>query len=136
MANHAVRLLERGLKNIRVHSNRANIAILGFSFREGSDDVRDTTATRVVSILDQKKIRYTIHDPFVSTYHGDVREVLRGKDAVMVLTAHPEYRKLSLLAIKRLLKHPLIIDGRQAWSARQARRLGFLYFQIGDIPHP
>lgn len=134
MARHVVNLLLRGLREFRVPIKHANIAILGFAFREGSDDIREAPAARVVFILDRKKIRYTIHDSFVPTYQGDVQEILRGKDAVLVLTAHPEYRKLSLPAVKRILKHPLIIDGRQTWDVHRARRLGFLYYQIGDVP--
>lgn len=135
MARHVVSLLKQSLKQVGLNPKGARVAILGFSYREESDDTRQTPAVRVVRLLEKTGTDCTVHDPLVEEYRGNVKNVIRGKDALVVLTAHQEYRDLSLSSIRKLLRYPLIVDGRQTWDARQARKLGFRYYQIGDVPY-
>lgn len=134
MAAHVVELVKYGLRKVRVHPGQARLAILGYSYREGSDDVRDTPAKRVINKLRRAGMSCSIHDPLVVRYRQDLKQVIEAKDAVVVLTAHQEYRDLPLRLVKRLLKHPLIIDGRQTWDKKKAVKQGFTYLQIGEPP--
>lgn len=135
MPLHTIELIKLGLNKINIKIKGAEIAVLGVSYREGSDDVRSSPATAVISLLTKVGAKLTIHDSEIPEYRKkELAEVVKNKHAVVVLTAHEEYRKFSLSKLKGLLKYPLIIDGRQTWDRREAIRLGFTYLQIGE-PH-
>ena len=135
MPIHTIDLIKLGLKKIDVKVKDAEIAVLGVSYREGSDDVRSSPASAVISLLIKMGAKLEIHDSEIPEYcNKNLIEVLKDKHAVVVLTAHDEYRKFSLNKLKGLLKFPLIIDGRQTWDRQEAIKLGFTYLQIGE-PH-
>lgn len=133
MPLHTIDLIKQGLKKFNMKINDAEIVILGISYREGSDDIRSSPASAVISGLTKMGAKLTIHDPLVSEYcNQDLSDVVKNKHAVVVLTAHDEYRKFSLNKLKSLLKYPLIIDGRQTWDRQEAIKFGFTYLQIGE----
>ena len=135
MPAHTIELIKLGLNKISLKIKGAEIAVLGVSYREGSDDIRSSPANTVISLLAKMGAKLTIHDSEIPKYHGqNLAEVVKNKHAVVVLTAHEEYRKFSLNKLKSLLKYPLIIDGRQTWDRQEAIKLGFTYLQIGE-PH-
>ncbi len=132
MAGQVVELAKKSLKDAGIKLNRANLAILGYAYKEETDDTRETPATRIVDKLKKLGVRITIHDPYVKDWRGNLSEVVAGKDAVIVLTAHREYRNFPLRKLKKLIKNAIVIDGRQTWNMNEARRLGIKYFRIGD----
>lgn len=133
MVDHTVILVQRGLRKAHVQAKGAQVAVLGYSYREGSDDIRSTPTQGVVEKLHKVGIRCTIHDPLVSLYRRKkIEDVIHGKDAIVIVTAHQEYRDYPLSRIKQLLKHPIIIDGRQTWSRKEVVKHGFIHLQIGE----
>lgn len=132
MPEHLAELVKRGLAGAGIPARKAVVAVLGYSYREGSDDIRETPAEASVSYLKKNNIRFVVHDPLVPQFQGDLAKVLRGKDAAVVLTAHEEYRKLRPETIKKLLRTPLVIDGRQTWEAGAMRKAGITFLQIGE----
>lgn len=132
MAGQVVELTKIGLGEAGIKLNRANLAILGYSYKEETDDIRDTPAARVADRLKKLGVKITIHDPYVKSFGGNLSEVVRGQDAVVVLTAHRQYRNFSVIKLKKLLKSKIVIDGRQTWDMNKARRLGLKYLRIGD----
>lgn len=135
MPLHTVELIKLGLNKMKIKIKGAEIAVLGVSYREGSDDIRSSPANAVISLLTKMGVKLTIHDSEIPEYcRRDLSYVLENKQAVVVLTAHEEYRNFPLNKIKKLLRCSLIIDGRQTWDRREAIKLGFTYLQIGE-PH-
>lgn len=132
MPVHTIDLVKHGLERINVKVHGAEIAVLGVSYREGSDDVRSSPANAVISGLTKIGVKLTIHDPLVPQFRGDLIEVLRGKDAAVVLTAHKEYRRLQPETIRKLLRFPLVIDGRQTWDLATMRKAGITFLQVGE----
>lgn len=132
MPEHLAELVKRGLAGARIPARKAVVAVLGYSYREGSDDTRETPAEAAISYLKKNNIRFVIHDPLVPRFQGDLIKILKGKDAAVVLTAHEEYRKLRPETIKKLLRTPLVIDGRQTWEAGAMRKAGITFLQIGE----
>lgn len=132
MAGQVVELVNTALTEAGISLKGANLAILGYSYKEETDDIRDTPAERVADKLKKLGAKIVIHDPYIRDFKRDFSEAVAGKDAVVVATAHREYRNFSLEHLKKLLKHPIIIDGRQTWDISRARRLGFKYLRIGD----
>ena len=64
-------------------------------------------------------------------FSEDDYEVLRGADALAVVTEWSEFRTPDFKKIKKLLKKPLIFDGRNIYNQAELRKMGFTYYSIG-----
>jgi UDPglucose 6-dehydrogenase len=58
-------------------------------------------------------------------------EALEGADALVVVTDWNEYRHPDFARVKRTLKQPVIVDGRNLYDVEKMRDLGVRYFSIG-----
>ena len=64
-------------------------------------------------------------------YCHDSYEAIKGADCLVIATDWPEFKALDLRRVKRLLKRPIIVDGRNMFEPDKMRKLGFKYFSIG-----
>jgi UDP-N-acetyl-D-mannosaminuronic acid dehydrogenase len=90
----------------------AVIAVLGYAYRENSDDTRDTPTQYYIAVTEAEGAMVRVHDPFVEPYKGNLDEVLRGADAAVILVAHDDYKSYNWGAALELLRTPAIIDAR------------------------
>src|ERR1035438_1236823 len=58
-------------------------------------------------------------------------EAAEGVDALLVLTEWDEFKHLDYARIRRLLRYPIIVDGRNLLSLEEMRKLDFTYLSIG-----
>lgn len=135
MPRHMFDLLEAGLKDASLTLEDAKIAVLGYAYDANSDDTRMTPTQDLVKILDTKNVNYLIQDPYVGQYNTPLEEAVKGVDAVVLMTAHDEYKKFPLAKLKELMKgnKPVIIDGRNLWDRKKAEKAGFIYRGVGNI---
>ena len=61
----------------------------------------------------------------------DLNKALQDKDAVIHVTKHREYTRLTLDQLKQTLRTPIIIDGRNVWNRHQALQKGFTFRGVG-----
>lgn len=140
MPLHVVSLLEECLvETNRQPSDRSKLAVLGVAFSENSDDPRNTPTRDLIHFLDTKNYHYVVHDPHVRqeavefSFSANLEEVIRGSDALIVITAHREYKNLDLTHIKTLMKeNPIIIDGRRTFDPEDVISMGFSYRGVGQ----
>ncbi len=114
----------------------AKVAVLGFAFREGTEDARNTPARPFVRELRRRGADVTIHDPYARTERGytlsrDLTEVIRGSDCIAIVAAHDAYRRLDLRAARRIMRHRALVDGRNVFAGTEVERAGFVYRAIG-----
>ncbi len=114
----------------------SKVAVLGFAFREGTEDARNTPARPFVRELRRRGADVAIHDPYARSERGytvsrDLDEVLRGADCVAIVTAHDAYRRLDLRAARKVLRHRAFVDGRNVFAGTDVQRAGFVYRGIG-----
>jgi UDPglucose 6-dehydrogenase len=64
--------------------------------------------------------------------HG-MYDALHGADALVLVTEWHEFRRPDFARIKKLLKQPVVFDGRNIWEPAELRKLGFTYYGIGRI---
>ena len=62
---------------------------------------------------------------------NDIWGALDGADAVLLSTAHEEYGKLDFARLWKVMRTPVLIDGRNLWSQEAAREAGFAYRCVG-----
>ncbi|MEK7290410.1 MAG: nucleotide sugar dehydrogenase, partial [Planctomycetota bacterium] len=131
---HKVRKLVPSLKG-------KSIAIWGLAFKPKTDDMREAPSITVISQLQEFGAKIKAFDPEAQanakkifkniTYRNDPYSVLVGCDALVVVTEWNEFRDLDLKKVKRLLKHPNIIDGRNIYEPQEMKKLGFNYLCVG-----
>lgn len=118
------------------------IALWGAAFKPKTDDVREAPAVSIIARLLQAGAQVAVHDPRALdnlrqifgdkiAYHRDAYEALAGADALVTATEWMEYRNPDFDRIKRLLKQPLIFDGRNIWDTKTMTRHGFEYYCVG-----
>ena len=64
-------------------------------------------------------------------YCDDPYAAATGADALLVVTEWDEFRHLDLERVKRLMRRPVIVDGRNIYDPKTMRDLGFVYRGVG-----
>ena len=118
------------------------IGLLGLTFKPDTDDMRDAPALNIIKELNRLGAKVKAYDPIVSQTgisHGlsgviieaNAEMLADGCDALVLVTDWQEFLKLDLLKLQQLMKHPLIIDGRNFLNPEVVKEAGFDYVGIG-----
>ena len=117
------------------------IGILGLAFKPNTDDMRFAPSIDIIKVLQNEGAIIKAYDPKAAekarevlkdvTYCKNLYEVADGSDCLAILTEWDEVRNIDLKKIKKLLKHPIIIDGRNVFEPQSMKKLGFIYKSIG-----
>jgi len=119
------------------------LAIWGLSFKPRTDDIREASALSLIDAMLAEGVTLRVHDPEAMK---NVRELyqekliycdrpygaLEGADALAIVTEWQEFRHPDFEVMKRLLKAPVIFDGRNLYEPKQMEALGFAYYAIGQ----
>jgi UDP-N-acetyl-D-mannosaminuronic acid dehydrogenase len=131
MPYHVVALVEKALISQQITLKGARVAVLGYAFREDTDDDRDSPSMYVVQELQRRGAIPVIHDPYVPGYQQPLNEVFKGAHAAVIMVAHTVYQKLDLPALRAQMACPILVDGRHVIDEQVARASGFIYRGIG-----
>jgi UDPglucose 6-dehydrogenase len=118
------------------------IALWGLAFKAGTDDMREAPALTLIEALLDEGVSICAHDPAALDharallgnridYAETNYEALVGADALVVVTDWNEYRHPDFERVKRALKQPVIVDGRNLYDVEKMRELGVRYHSIG-----
>ena len=118
------------------------IAIWGLAFKPRTDDIRDAPALVLIDRLLQLGAKLQVHDPEAManvraiygeklTYDELPLETLNDADALAIVTEWREFRNPDFDDIKSRLRQPVIFDGRNLYSPRLMKSLGFTYHCVG-----
>jgi UDP-N-acetyl-D-mannosaminuronic acid dehydrogenase len=93
--------------------------VLGAAYKGGVDDTRESPAKYVVQKLLEKGADVVVYDPYTPETFGarpakTLEEAAKDADALVIVTDHPEFKKLDLVTLVALMRHWIIIDGRKA----------------------
>jgi len=120
-------------------------AVWGLSFKPDTDDMRESPAITVIRELVRRGAAVTAYDPKAieeakSIYLKDMADIsyveskyeaLKGADALVLVTEWKEFRQPDFEEIVKLLKHPMIFDGRNQYDKKRLEKYGIEYHQIG-----
>ncbi len=117
------------------------IAVLGLSFKPNTDDMRYAPPIDVIEYLQGEGASVKAYDPQAMkeaahllpkvTMCKDPYEAIKGADCLAVLTEWNEFKELDFARIKKLLRQPLLADGRNVYDPARMRALGFKYIGVG-----
>jgi len=136
MPLHVVELVERALAEEGVQLRGARVAVLGAAYKGGVDDTRESPSRRIAQELLGRGASVVVYDPYTSESFSAERAVsledaVRGADAVVIVTDHPEFKGLDLERLGRLVKRRVIVDGRRVVEPHRAAERGFKYYGVG-----
>ncbi len=131
MPIHVAELAVEALQAAGVDVQDAKIAVLGYAYLEDSDDTRNSPSKVLVQHLREQGAELTVHDPYVAGYQLDLHSVLQGSDAVVLMVAHSEYRKLDLSELRQVVRRPILVDGRNLFLEGPALAAGWVYHSVG-----
>lgn len=123
--------------------NDTTIGVLGLSFKPNTDDVREAPSLEVIHLLQNEGANIQAYDPqareTAAHFLKGVKicenpyQVAEGADAIVLATEWNEFKQLDFERIKKLMRKPVIMDGRNLWDAEKLRALGFQYFGVGRV---
>ena len=142
MPHHIFELLRDALNDMERSVKNAKVAVLGFSYKENVGDVRETPVEHFVTDLVERGAIVTVVDPYVDesyiksfgvSYSKDIYEALKDADAFVVMTSHNIFKEMNLEKAKKLMKVPLVIDGRRIFNKDKMNEKGFVYKGVGCL---
>ena len=118
------------------------IAIWGLSFKPETDDMRESTALVMISKLTEAGCNIRAYDPIAMdecrrrvgdkiTYCRDMYDAVLDADALLLLTEWKEFRLPTWGVIRKAMRHPLVIDGRNIFDIEELQENDFEYHCIG-----
>ncbi len=119
--------------------------VWGLAFKPDTDDMREAPAITIINEVTKRGAKVNAYDPKAEeeaktcylkgndavTYCKSKYEALQDADAMILVTEWKEFRSPDFYEIKRLLREPVIFDGRNQYSAKQVNKYGLDYYQIG-----
>jgi UDPglucose 6-dehydrogenase len=118
------------------------VAVWGLSFKPRTDDMREAPAIPIINGLLARGAKVRAFDPEAREvarrifgarihYARHAYDALTNADALLVVTEWNEFREPDFKRMKKLMKQPVIFDGRNIYNPAQVRELGFTYASIG-----
>ena len=133
MPERMATLTEEALRHSGRRLAGARIAILGFAYKENTDDARNSPAIPLIRILRRRGADVRIHDPYVKRQRGflvqrKLPDVLKWADVAVLVTAHDAYRKADWRTLGSKMRRRVFVDGRCLWETPLR---GWVYRGIG-----
>ncbi len=143
MPYHMIELMENVFRESHRLVDNIKIVLLGVSYKADTDDTRNTPTENIVKVLKSRyhshNIVYVAHDPYVNKrdYNltkltNDFNEAVMNADVLMFTTNHSDYYNIDLDNLKKNVKTPIIIDGRNIFDKKVVEEKGFTYRKVGE----
>jgi UDPglucose 6-dehydrogenase len=119
------------------------IGMLGLAFKPNTDDMRDAPSITLVRLLEHEGAQVRAFDPVATetarrtligmnvTYCASPYEVCDGADALILVTEWNEFKQLDMERIRKSMRTPVLMDGRNIYDPEKMRELGFVYRGVG-----
>ncbi|MFH7831957.1 UDP-glucose dehydrogenase family protein [Bacillus luti] len=133
-------LIEKAKKVINM--NKKRIAVLGASFKPNTDDIREASSLIIIEELINVGADVVLYDPkatrnvkniFGETiqYSECIDESIRGASAAFIVTEWEAIRTYPLEKYARLMRKPILFDGRNCYTDEDAKKQSIDYYSIG-----
>jgi len=131
------------IKKILRKINGKTVSIWGLAFKPNTDDIRKSPAIEIIKQLQQGGYRIKVYDPVAITnakkelshknitFHKTPSEAAKNTDILALITDWPEFSKVDMREIKKIMRHPYLLDGRNQFEPKKMKKLGFYYEGIG-----
>ena len=128
--------------------NGLKVAVLGLTFKPGTDDLREAPSLENVPLLLEQGAEIYAYDPVgrdnfkrkfpegkngqgIMKYVENVEEALKGANVCFVFTEWGEIKAVKPEEYKNLMRTPLVYDGRNLYNIKEMKEAGVEYYSIG-----
>ncbi|MBI4828068.1 MAG: UDP-glucose/GDP-mannose dehydrogenase family protein, partial [Nitrospinae bacterium] len=115
--------------------------VLGLSFKPNTDDMREAKSVEIIAALTAGGAEVRAYDPVAARKAREIMpeltccenayEAAEGADALVIVTEWREFKSLDMERLKRIMKSPVIFDGRNIYDPERKRQRGFEYYGVG-----
>jgi UDPglucose 6-dehydrogenase len=136
-------LIPRILDHFNGDIKGKKFAVWGLSFKPKTDDMREAPSIEIIKALHREGARIAAHDPVAiheakrqgldeyCTFCEDNYDTLQDADALILVTEWLNYREPDFDLMKKLMRTPVVFDGRNIYNPQKMREMGFAYYGIG-----
>jgi len=127
------------------------VAVLGLTFKPGTDDLREAASLENVPLLLEQGADIYAYDPIGAanfakvhpkgkngkgqiTYAENIETALEGANVCFIFTEWGEVKAVTPVTYKKLMRTPLVYDGRNIYSVQEMQQAGVEYYSIGRKP--
>jgi UDPglucose 6-dehydrogenase len=138
-SRHRAQWAARTLRDVLLaRSPRAKIVVWGLAYKENTHSTKNSLALAMLAELPGTD--FVLHDPVVpasalpdarAVAAGDPLAMLKGADALMILTAWSQYRAISTADIARTMRGRIVIDPYRVLDGHRAIEAGLEYYTLG-----
>jgi UDPglucose 6-dehydrogenase len=118
------------------------VAVWGLAFKPRTDDMREAPSITLIEALLEAGAVVQAYDPEAmktakKAFGGRVTlaatnyDALRGADCLMIVTEWNEFRRPDFARMRRLMRAPIVFDGRNLFTPSHMSQHGFTYYSIG-----
>jgi len=119
------------------------LGVLGLAFKNGTDDVRESPAIAIIKALIKEGCSINAYDPAAMeraaeqlgpgniAFAAGPYEAMEGADACLILTEWEDFSALDLKRMKKALRYPIVVDGRNLFKPADMASAGLNYYSIG-----
>lgn len=132
-----IKKIEEQLWNLK----HKTVAVWGLAFKPQTDDMRLAPSIDVVHRLAAAGATVKAYDPQAmrearrclngAKFCRSAYEAATGSDCLVLLTEWPQFREVDWARVRRLMQHPIVVDGRNCLDPAQLRKHGFEYVGMG-----
>lgn len=135
-------LVRKLMQHFAAELKGRTVALWGLAFKPNTDDMREAPSRAIIGALLTAGAKVRAYDPVAAAearrLYGEklllarnAYEAAEGADALLIVTEWQEFRSPDFERLKRILKAPIIFDGRNLYDPGMVGRLGFTYYAIG-----
>ncbi|MBM7661718.1 UDPglucose 6-dehydrogenase [Bacillus mesophilus] len=128
--------------------NGLKVAVLGLTFKPGTDDLREAASLENVPLLLEQGANIYAYDPVGAenfakvypegkngrgsiTYVSNIEQALEGANVCFIFTEWGEVKAVTPETYKKLMRTPLVLDGRNIYNVNEMEEMGVEYHSIG-----
>lgn len=138
--NQKVKLIEKSKKYYESVKD-LNVAVLGLTFKPGTDDLREAPSLINVEYLKSNGANIRAWDPIAKenfkkkfnniTYCDTIDDTIDNADICFIFTEWPEIKEYDVQKFGTLMKKPIVLDGRNCYKLEKFENTNIIYESIG-----
>ena len=139
--NQKLKLIKKARKYYETFQG-LNVAVLGLTFKPNTDDLREAPSLENIPILIEDGANVKVYDPVGENnfkklypteikYCDNIEETLKDADICFIFTEWNEIKNIKPEEYKKLMKTPLVYDGRNIYDLKEMKESGVEYYSIG-----
>ena len=138
MPHHTVEIVVDALNESEKSIKNSIIGILGISYKPNVADIQLSPAEEIVKHLEQLGAKIKIYDPFYKSQNifshmcsNSFNDVVENSDALILVTAHDEFKNIDPKILFSKMNTPIFIDTRGVMNIESAKKSGLIFRGIG-----